>query len=581
MMGPITTLLLLSSFAFGQTSIGTYLPALESVNPEAYQCTSEDFRNCARSLCGENSNYQDRNEAVYEQLYDSKAFGSIDSVKSRLKLVLESQRKRNLEFIKEMRLKILAGEFAVTTSDWHAEDWEREAEKAFKPFLEWVIDKSKPIDEKISIKLTGIEGQTPQFKEALRIYADERAKSLSVPRTLIENKLFQPQELQKFISESRKSLGDEKIPSDVLAQLDKGDDPYSAAWSLHLLLPKQPESYACQSPKCRNALSRHLGNELVPLLDKFQAENERPDFIESHLPRCVSSFIQAAVQAPESEAMISSMPDIRKRFMEKGLSSLSEHSRQTFSAYLDEKVEHITGLPQNPRNSLVTSEQEVSRPHTLEGGDTLLKSFNTYKDHFDPVLGIEACKRREMIETDHFRLNPMTTISRSDGTVRVIGDPEGKDRIQLRAFSCTHPDLGEGVYAHELGHALSFFIRNEGISKESMKVFLDVRACLAERGVGEAPAGKGFEMDRMTTEEDQADFYSFLATKGNPHLYNCKAVDIHSLESQSAMSPNDEHSPPFVRLMREARVKEIPLPDACVRVFQQHSAKLGVEACLP
>lgn len=550
--------------AFAQSDVVPLLNVLENPAPDARICTQEDFQSCVTALCGDRSRYQRRQDADYEALYDARAFGSIESVTARIRATLERQRLRNIEFAREFKSRIAAGTYSLNTSSWDEFMWDNKAHEMFANHIEWEFDRTQPADRKITFRLTGTDGRSPAFRNALEVYAREELQNRIDHRSLLYNYLLTENELRDSIAESQKIAGD-LVTQDLRNRINRGEDLQNLARDLFNLRPENGpiQMYNCRSTECRSGLAREISSQLVPGLTKFEESNQRPEFVDQHLPQCLSSFIQSAVRAPESEAMLASMPAMRERYINSALSNLSAHSKDTFKKYLDEEVDYSTNLMQNPRTSLDTSFAEAGRPYPAAGVEILLKEAPSSgpKDKMNPLLGLDVCAGPSFLESDSFLPNSVFN--------------EGKDLISLSGFNCAHPDLGEGVFLHELGHALSFVMRENRLSTESRATYLSLRDCIRNAGPN-LPGSDRFSGDKLTTEEDMADFLAAKVPTNASHPSSCQLQTNTNLMEMDQGSRS--HSSATVRLLRDARARG-PLPPSCLPIFNQFHSQFQAETC--
>lgn len=569
----VPILFLFSSLSvLAQSDVGPLISVLENPVPEARNCTTADFDACVKAICGDMSRYKRRQEADYEALYDASKYGALSTVREKLETVLEQQRQKNLKFVSELKTQIEAGSFSINTSKWDDFEWDNEAYKLFSESIEWETDPSKPIESKISYRLKNTEGKSPEFIEALKAYAREKQADHSDIRTLVENNLLSESELRTSITSLQSSLGNRVTP-ELKARIESGSDLSNVAFSLVILRDRPLSAYMCKSPECRANISRHLTKNLLPSLESFREENANPFFVASQLPRCQAAFMQSAVRLPEFEAVKNNLPALRERYINSALAGLSAHSKGLFKKYLEEGVNYSTGVFQDPKASLEASLSSSSKPYSDEERDEHLYNLSKGK-YQDFTLGLDACKGALPLEADSFVVNPMVYEGRADGTTKVTGDPNGKDHINISEFNCSHPDLGEGVLFHELGHALSYLFHKNEVSPESRESYTKLRVCITQ-AADDKPGNERYRGDRLTTEEDMADF---LARKimTSQHPSSCQLVYPENMTIMT--QSEDSHSPSMRRLLLDARAKGTQ-PAVCDPITIQYGHQFGAEKC--
>ncbi len=165
-----------------------------------------------------------------------------------------------------------------------------------------------------------------------------------------------------------------------------------------------------------------------------------------------------------------------------------------------------------------------------------------------------------------------------------------KPLIHVSPHSCAHPSTGLSVVAHELGHALSHFISEDGASTESSQTYLRRRQCV----VGLSPiipvkmpegAQQKFTIDRLTTEEDMADWVMQKAVPFDQHPSSC---DFLKVTADGKYDPKyldilphegDTHSGSLMRMVREWHSKHASLPASCQQLVNAHSGIVEARAC--
>lgn len=149
--------------------------------------------------------------------------------------------------------------------------------------------------------------------------------------------------------------------------------------------------------------------------------------------------------------------------------------------------------------------------------------------------------------------------------------------IHVSPHSCAHPQTGEGVVAHELGHALSHFIR-AGASETTTSNYFETRECVVTLSPilpMSMPDGalQIFAMDRLTTEEDMADWLMSRAVGFQEHPITCDflktADDGHYDPAFIDILPHDgdNHSGNLMRMIREWQAKHNSLPSSCQQLL--------------
>jgi len=164
-----------------------------------------------------------------------------------------------------------------------------------------------------------------------------------------------------------------------------------------------------------------------------------------------------------------------------------------------------------------------------------------------------------------------------------------EERIELSNLTCWDKKLtGESVLIHELGHAVSHFMKvSNHASEVSMGHLLNVRSCLSKNYldiVVPSSNSTNYPVDLLTTEEDWADLVSFQTTQSYRPLF-CRYVDLDRIEKKDLVqimgtthgyefiNPNDSHSTGIFRLLHEITVKGWQVPQSCKEVVSYAKEK--------
>ncbi len=165
-----------------------------------------------------------------------------------------------------------------------------------------------------------------------------------------------------------------------------------------------------------------------------------------------------------------------------------------------------------------------------------------------------------------------------------------KPLIHVSPHSCAHPATGLSVVAHELGHALSHLISEHKASSESAQTYLRRRQCV----VGLSPilpvkmpegSQQKFTIDRLTTEEDMADWVMQKAVPFDQYPSTC---DFLKVDASGQYDPKfleilpaegDTHSGSLMRMVREWHSQKGSLPASCQQLISAHTGLVEARAC--
>lgn len=160
-------------------------------------------------------------------------------------------------------------------------------------------------------------------------------------------------------------------------------------------------------------------------------------------------------------------------------------------------------LPRGPRNSTVGFRRHLES--TIESQEKTLDFYGTPEAR-DVILWIEIV--RAISGADAESRAPELASFCQNLPVEPSTDATNprSGRISLSWFTINYPDVGVGIMAHEIGHAVSGFIR--GLPKAD--AFTESLSCVARRNpFGPAPAATlGLRENTRWSEEDWADRFS-------------------------------------------------------------------------
>lgn len=157
---------------------------------------------------------------------------------------------------------------------------------------------------------------------------------------------------------------------------------------------------------------------------------------------------------------------------------------------------------------------------------------------------------------------------------------ENKADLVVSPFSCEHVHIGKSIMAHELGHAVSYFIAyTPGMSTETKDGFKKLRECSRqEKRSTKFPGLSPHEGDKWTTEEDTADLFSHALSDDNDTLMSC-SLTAPDGEKYTGLRMKkgffDTHSAGIQRLMIELQYKNPgKITEACKEVIKRSKAKI-------
>lgn len=597
------------------------LPVSVSV---ANQCLESDFdlNQCAIALCGtpdkaNTAAVNDNNFDLYIVPGIKEKFQALDGP---VKKIFEKKKKEDETFIKSFREKLNDGSM-LDFAKWDPWAYSNLSSTIYDRYFTKEIDKSKPKDQRLVIRVTPPSDATEIFSKGLSAYAELQSKKIQTSvvdgmyadiYTKEENLELLKDMASKFYSEYEKEL--KKNPAvlrddaEIIAKYRDIDslninDHYefgNAYSSLKFLLDKMHGSFTatnfqndCNGP-CEEGIRDYLTKmDLKGKLSEFEKTVNETDLKEA-LVNCQSELVSKAFKQSEKEKFLAYYPQIKQNFMEKVFTGFSDHSKKAFNDYVDDQL-HLSFLkysPDAPEKFITELEEKAkSEPSELATNSlSLLQKFFQYRDWSDSELfkPEEQCSSQPAFAAwDAFA--PKEELFGNDD-----GEGEGdidndKDNVMVSLFTCTHEKEGKGVLSHEMGHVLSYAFLKKKLSVESEHAYMKQRTCATSSYVNPLKGdGDTFNRpgDSLRTEEDMADVVSFMATKEDQSLFTCALLETNKKGDQfinlglKNRFNMDTHSSPLLRIIREAIYKNKTLPPSCKGIIEGSRDEYRFTPCL-
>lgn len=339
-----------------------------------------------------------------------------------------------------------------------------------------------------------------------------------------------------------------QVYKDVISQLD---------------IEKEP---LCDDNCKRGIISYFQKAEFFNPQELMKKEQEKFAF-EDAMAECSASAMLNHVEAKSSEEIQKEWPKLIKRLEDDQRLKLSAHSKGLILQKIQTDLTVQFNVPVNLRPALFKT---TSLPFDLTGD---------ISDAYSKVAGAETKKYfKKSIKTPRcvaikksVSISDHVAYKKKDNTANLVVSP----------FSCEHVHLGKSIMAHELGHAVSYFIANTpGMSTETKEGFKKLRECSrAEKRSTKFPGlFSPHEGDKWTTEEDTADLFSHALSDDNETMMSC-ALTAPDGQKYTGLKMRksfiDTHSSGIQRLMVELQYKNPgKITEACEEVIKRSKAKI-------
>lgn len=524
-------LILALTILYSFSAMADELPRLiksfsELGRPEASQCTEVDYQACAKALCGKSELFTPKPL----ENYNAKTYGDVKSVKAEMTKVLLKRRVENSKRIVSLKVALPLKLKTHIAENWKESDWDRQIIAVMEPFLKIEF---KDNELKILVKPDAVVpvGFIDNLKRYYKRYPNQ-LKSLGV----IDEATFEKLHKESY-QETSFTAGD-----------------------------------LCFSDECKKLVIDNQNKWALKKLQKLEDNNLDNKLLEEQAIKCLSNHIHYGILSERTNKFKGLLPEVQKDFLTNGLAGLSDHSKKSFEEYLKKNLALEFGV-RSPLELL----KESQLMDSIKIEKSLLKQVTDENPTLNPFEHVAACES----QLDVQMFDAFLYLKKADKMIGIHADiakKNKKDTLFVSQKTCRHSEVGKGVVAHELAHALSYAFADKRLSEGSYKEYMEDRECAtrqsnksSEEVYEERHAG-----DRSRTEEDTADLISFKTYQdssvyGGCFLLNNKAP-YDKLNTKVPQYNFDTHSTSFVRLIREAIHKKIPAPTECHKVIEEYRA---------
>lgn len=368
-----------------------------------------------------------------------------------------------------------------------------------------------------------------------------------------------------------------KIYKDVIAKINLEQHPslreFVGAKSTGAGVNAEQEPTLC-STECKQHLITYLKSRPAPSIEEIvKKEREKFDF-EDSIAECRAAVSLNHVEAQNSEEIQKEWPKLIERLEKDTRLKLSAHSK----ALILEKIKNDLTVKFNVPVTRVASVLKPSKSNyqafhdKSEIATAYTLTTKSSMKNFEEAIATPRCHQLDKAVnlSDHVAFKPQ----------------ENKGDLVVSPFSCEHAHLGKEIMAHELGHAVSYFIAfTPGMSKETKEDFKKLRECSRqEKRTTKFPGlFSPHEGDKWTTEEDTADLFAYALSEDKENMIGC-ALAVPDGKDYTALGMKksffDTHSSGIQRLMVELQYKNPgKITEACEEVIKRSKSKI-TKQCL-
>lgn len=593
-------------------------------DPKYYENQKKDeklFQQCAVSLCGD----VDPNRAAvlsdhnFDKYLDVAKMQKFDEFVPAIKDKLARTKKYFIDVAKKLGSE-------KDMADFIAEDHPELEFTVYPQYTSVEIDHSKPIEKRIRYVSKKIKDKELQAgiddyikrqtklmyssksmlhsigaftkDELVGVLEELYSKYKSLPQTnRFEEEGYNDNSIEDFYEEAIRDPGDTFAVSKVLTELENA-----------IIVNKQEEDgfmeessfskYDCgNSSLCKKGIRAHLKKLPFKEASREYLSRLNDKGLETKIiADCRSNYASTLMKREEENNFAENVKEVKKRFGKNVLGKFSQKSRNEFMNYLNNKLNFSVRYSKESESEQFEADLQYSDYDAYNGkseaSDAVsvllnMTQFNKRKHDPTPMLNVCAVGSPYLV-WDMF-------LVRGSELYNDVGSTDmsyEKDNIIVSEYSCSHFHHGEGVVAHEIGHALAHQFKSGDLSSESKKKYIKLRQCANANysfyNLDEIQAyGDGFPSDKLRTEEDTADLisFSYLGKKGkNDTLYSCALIDPSKDATRYAdleidnIGTGDSHSSGFFRLMKEAVARDVKLSSACESVIKKYKY-YGLKKC--
>lgn len=578
-----------STFSWAIDDLIRELDSIGSINQDCSKMSNSDLAvDCAHQVCGKPKPVQIKASKAKDYLSDVD-FKKMQDIEKNLKEHYKKLEGELTTLINEFDNRKNSPQFS-DISDWKGSDFEHIINYLWNR-MDLDVDYSQSLDQR-KPKLISVKSHPlyPAFNEVIGNFDIKKDPYRSLAFGLITSDEFKTL-VQKKINEYEATLRQQNKNSSFdfnkfRFQVSSGvvDEKMMIKFYEEIVADSQKNGIEIVPNTCGDQCKKeaqNIINRIDPRSLKKEFDNSLKKLnIEDRVANCKASFLAANLENKRKDDLLKRWPEIKKGYKDNVFPHVSEHSRKLLQEYLDNELNLVFANPSpakfhelNLNKSLALKDSKTSNKeyinHTLSLLNTKLE-LPQCAPFDEPIYTLwDQFASKELLES-----NP---------TFKLPGLKAKQDNIIVSPFSCEHHHEGNGIIAHEVGHAISAAMARPSISKESKKAFLKWRSCVSDKWQKQPKAQMVFHSgDRFYTEEDTADFLSYMAMPDATALYGCallKPDELTYTALSTGTSHHDNHTPGMIRLLREIKYKAPnKVPASCGEIMKRNADKIG-ETC--
>ena len=547
------------------------------------------FQKCAQDLCGKPNEVKSAylSDANFDKYIDKIKMDKFEENKEKIKEKLEDQLKE-IEKSVDLFFEQNKDNLEINFDDWNDADYTH-FQTFFRDYYEIEIDNNVDIEHRVKITYVNLGDQSETLKAGVKDFSKlhtERIKNnfeygLDIGFYTTEEGIEYAKSLINNSSLPITSSYMERLNQDNLSPYDIID----IIRSIYRLTGVEIDysGLECLTENCKDAIKERVSKK--EYYDKYKQLKEKISnkelFIEQRLNFCKSQFALTQIQKSNQEKLKNSFKQAKNSFIKKVFPIYSKETQEGLLNYFTNKLDIYYQMDIENNSDSFFSNTLNSSGSTLASNPSSI-DFMMYLDN-DPISQLPCGDSLSPIMWDSFVPSEYNEFEYSD-------IDKQKDNIMASHFTCNHGYQGESIISHELGHAISYYFTKKKSSKKSMESFMELRLCATNlyKDGGEPLEYSLYSLpgDRLRTEEDMADLYSYMVDKSEVNtLVECSMLKHTSMNNEftdlsfKQSFIGDGHSSSFMRLIQEAIHKRKTMPNSCSQLIQKNKQYYRFKSC--
>ncbi len=414
------------------------------------------------------------------------------------------------------------------------------------------------------------------LQEAIEMMKTQNQQSVALIRSQSERLSNYIQTMSMVDISSLNALENEENPSNAqLAEFFSASLVLSMVKDFIVTPPSSLRQIPAQSLYdfyTKEDLLRKIDERLVEL-ENLNAQSPE---IQANVQHCLiiqQKSQEALPSHAQRQEFLRMLDAYKNEFKRSILGRLSTHSTRVLSPLID-RINFDVPTSREGHNRLMTDRlaKEIS---------DLQRDIEYSRNNDQQSVSVLNAHEFMNMSLEEFTSDVTTTCDEFElGGIEDHSQQVGSGKIKVSWLSLKVPEMGKGIIAHELGHALSSLIRANTVSQHSAEVYRDARLCLNVAAPeiqpaydivpfenGETKESLAYRVNHFT-EENWADLISARFLSPEDRNFACFLINKDSNGNYNsntffASDAQDTHSPDLYRVLKVERFRGRTLPPSC------------------